>query len=510
MNESGFSWQRSTNSLLRGDARSLGTVIAAIAAIVTCLGAGAEIASAAPVFPLKASANGHYLVDQNNVPFRIQGDSPWELIHAVTATDADTYLANRAAKGFNTLLMELVERKSRAGSPAPADKNGDLPFLKQLGGSAYTGATVLADLSTPNDAYFAYVDTVLAKIAAQNMAMLITPLYVGYGGDTTPGVNNEGWSAEMNANSSASCYAYGQYVGDRYRNQKNIIWVEGGDWTLQPPTPTAMRTCMLQVMQGIKDGKGNGGSSVLQTAHWVRGQMSTDDAGFAPQMNVNSVYPFPTSVASMCRTAYGRSPVLPAYVIEAYYEGEHSMTRDGLRQENYYAVLECIGGYVFGNAPLWLFDVGWQTAMDAAGSLDTQRAGALLNALAWQNLVPSNLGTLAGTLLVTGGADIAAGGDVAAAASSTALVAYLPSTGTGTRAVTVNMAVLGGPGRARWYNPTNGIFTDITGGAYTLPNSGTQSFTSPGNNGTGTNDWVLVLDTASGALAPPTNLRVTP
>ncbi len=297
----------------------------------------------------------------------------------------------------------------------------------------------------------------------------------------------------MNANSSAQCYAYGQYVGDRYRNQKNIIWVEGGDWSLQAPTPAAIRTCGLQVMQGIKDGKGSGGSSALQTAHWIRGQISTDDAGFAGQVNVNSVYALPSAMATLCRTAYSRAPVLPAYVIEGYYEGEHAMTREGLRQEGYWAALSCIEGYVFGNAPLWLFDTGWQTALDAPGSQDMQRMGAVLDSVAWQNLVPSNLGALSGTVLVPG-SDIAQGGDVAAAASSTALVAYLPSTGTTARTITVTMSVLGAFARGRWYNPASGVYSDITGGAYSLANSGTHAFTTPGNNGTGTNDWVLVLD----------------
>ena len=195
--------------------------------------------------------------------------------------------------------------------------------------------------------------------------------------------------------------------------------------------------------------------------------------------------------------------MLPAYVIEAWYEGEHGITRAQLRQEDYQAALSCIGGYVFGNLPIWDFDTGWPAAMDATGSLDWQRAGALFDALPWHTLVPSNLGTLAGTVLVPG-ADIATGGDVAAAASPAALVAYLPSTGTAARTISVTMSVLSGPARARWFNPTSGAYTDLTGGAYSLPNSGTHAFTTPGNNSTGTNDWVLVIDTSSSSVASPT------
>jgi hypothetical protein len=58
-------------------------------------------------------------------------------------------------------------------------------------------------------------------------------------------------------------------------------------------------------------------------------------------------------------------------------------------------------------------------------------------------------------------------------------------------------SAMSGLSRARWYNPTSGVYTDITSGAYNLPNTGTHVFTSPGNNGTGYSDWALVLDRAT-------------
>lgn len=71
--------------------------------------------------------------------------------------------------------------------------------------------------------------------------------------------------------------------------------------------------------------------------------------------------------------------------------------------------------------------------------------------------------------------------------------AYFSSTGTGTRSITVNTGFFSGSGTARWFNPTSGAYTAI--GDFT--NSGSQSFGTPGNNGTGTNDWVLVLEVSS-------------
>jgi hypothetical protein len=49
---------------------------------------------------------------------------------------------------------------------------------------------------------------------------------------------------------------------------------------------------------------------------------------------------------------------------------------------------------------------------------------------------------------------------------------------------------LRGTAAARWLNPTTGSSTRIG----TFGNTGTQTFSPPGNNGTGYSDWVLVLE----------------
>jgi hypothetical protein len=43
---------------------------------------------------------------------------------------------------------------------------------------------------------------------------------------------------------------------------------------------------------------------------------------------------------------------------------------------------------------------------------------------------------------------------------------------------------------ARWFDPSNAAFTAIG----SFANTGTQTFTPPGNNGDGDGDWVLVLE----------------
>src|SRR6185503_12663127 len=55
-----------------------------------------------------------------------------------------------------------------------------------------------------------------------------------------------------------------------------------------------------------------------------------------------------------------------------------------------------IGGVVFGNNPVWLFDTarnpGWISALDSTGANDMKRMAVLLDLVPWQRLVPSGLG----------------------------------------------------------------------------------------------------------------------
>src|ERR1700740_248950 len=60
-----------------------------------------------PVYPLKASGNNRYLVDQNNTPFLMVGDSPQFLISNLSQKEAAAFMANRRSYGINTLWINL-------------------------------------------------------------------------------------------------------------------------------------------------------------------------------------------------------------------------------------------------------------------------------------------------------------------------------------------------------------------------------------------------------------------
>jgi hypothetical protein len=138
------------------------------------------------------------------------------LIVQLSKADVDVYLENRRQKGFNTILVNLIEHFF-ATNP-PRNFYGDAPFLT-------TG-----DFATPNEAYFAHAEYVIATAAQKGMLVLLTPAYMGVGG------GSQGWYQEMQANGATKLRAYGQYLANRFLAHDNILWVHGGDFSMATGT----------------------------------------------------------------------------------------------------------------------------------------------------------------------------------------------------------------------------------------------------------------------------------
>ena len=60
-------------------------------------------ASAQNLGKLEVSENGHFLQYADGSPFFYLGDTAWELFHRLNREQADTYLHDRAEKGYNVI-----------------------------------------------------------------------------------------------------------------------------------------------------------------------------------------------------------------------------------------------------------------------------------------------------------------------------------------------------------------------------------------------------------------------
>src|SRR3990167_2486878 len=425
---------------------------------VTLAQAG-EVSPAGPT-QLTASSSGRYLVDQNGVK---------------------QYLDNRQAKKFNTIMANLVEHKWKGdystfdvSGGAPSNIFGDKPFTSKI---SYNGVNYY-DLTATNDKYFDYAGQIIQEAANRDIYVFLYPLYLGLWSD-------EGWYAEAGANGTARCRTYGRYVGGKYKNLTNIVWVMSGD-----RNPTAAETdCHREMVAGIKENNPN----ALFTAHAKRNDSARDIFGGETWLNLNSTYTDYLGVPSESLNDYNRSPVMPAFLLEAIYEGESSINATGLRQQSYWSLFSGSTGQFFGHgtlsggSALWSFRSGWPTSMDATGSREQVHVKSLMDSRRWYRMLPDQ-----NKSVVLNGGGTTPNYIAALRASDGETVMVYISGGQ-----TVNMAmdkVSGGNAKAWWYNPRSGANTSI--GTFTA--SGSRNFSPPSSE-----DWVLVLDDATKNLSAP-------
>ncbi len=456
-------------------------------------------AQATASFPLRLSANGRYLVDAGGAPFLIHGDAGWSLIVQLTNADTDFYLEDRRQKGYNTVIANLLE--SFYSSNPPKNVYGEGPF------------TTPGDFATPNEAYFAHVDWVLSKAAEKGIVLFLNPAYAGYAG-TSDTINTDGWTAEIVNNGPTKCRNYGRYLGNRYKNFNNIVWVAGGDRTLSATATTSA----LEILRGIKDFA----PTHLWTAHWNNDMNSMDVPAFRPYMDLNGIYAYEGKsgyVHQRSLPQYNLADFKPIYLWESWYEGLNwsgiVTPRATVRRQAYETNLSGSTGehsgsnfvYVFGGPTGSGATYNWRDNLSSPSTLDMGFVRQLFANRPWQLLEPDQFHTA-----VTGGYGTFGQSNYVTAARTSdgsLVMAYVPSTGTGVRSLTVDLSKLSGVVTAQWYNPTNGTYSDIAGSP--LANSGSQTFATPGNNGSGTNDWVLVLSGPAVILdppSPPSGLRV--
>ena len=476
------------------------------------------------IFPLSLSSNGRHLRKSDGTPFLICGDSTWSLSVNLPAADQATFLDDCVAKGVTSVMSNAIEHHYTVVK-APKDVDGNLPFTQRMDAATYTGSpngtpsasgtqgqfsadnyssisTQSPDPTFINNTYWGRVDALLAACLSRNIAVFVWPMYLGFHG------GQEGWIAEMEQwdavtgaggftgqgfadPTKSKMWNYGAWLGARWAQYPNVIWVAGGDYgsnsqTLNAAQSAAVKSCI----DGVKSQQPNS----LWTAHWDRPCKSDDTLVSGTPWALNFCYT-DDNTAEATRAAYS-SAAKPAYLGENNYE-------DGLfggtlpfRKYLYWGFLGGIAGGFYGQEQLWRFDDGspgtlWSTLLTRQGRLDAARQYAFWSTRPWHRLVPNGLGGI-GTLITAGGGTASPQSTDYVAAAATPerdlLLAYVPPAHTGS--VTIDMTKLGASVTSRWFDPTNATFTAIG----TFANTGTRAFTTPGNNSAGEADWLLVLD----------------
>ncbi len=155
---------------------------------------------------LIVSENKRFLQFEDGTPFFYLGDTGWEFFHRLSYREAETYLENRRQKGFTVIQAVILAELDGLNTP---NRNGDRPLIDN-------------DPARPNEDYFAFVDSMIRLAASKGIFIGLLPTW----GDK---VDKAGWGRGPVVFTPEKATAYGTFLGKRYRNFPNIIWINGGD-----------------------------------------------------------------------------------------------------------------------------------------------------------------------------------------------------------------------------------------------------------------------------------------
>lgn len=438
---------------------------------------------------LRVSENNRYLVEADGAPFFWLGDTAWELFHRLDREEADYYLQNRADLGFTVIQAVVLAEEDGLNDPNPY---GEVPLFDQ-------------DPQRPNEAYFEHVDYIIARAAELGLYVAVLPTW----GDKW----NLKWGQGPEIFTPENALAFGEYLGNRYKDYPNIIWVVGGDRPIEEP---AHREIVISMADGLRMGDER---THLITFHPMGGQGSAeyfhDEEWLDFNMRQTGHTRAFTGRYEVVRTDYNREPIKPVIDAEPIYEDHpidfrreergHSTAAD-VRRPLYWNLFGGAFGHTYGHHSVWqMWEAGrrlvnhplmpWNEALYQPGAAQMQYGRKLMESRPFMSRIPDD------TILIphpVASSAVPGAGEYRYTATrdseGTYAMIYVPVG----RDFEVRMDAINGPEViAWWYNPRTGEVEQIG----TFSNNGTQTFSPPlpGEN----LDWVLVLDDASVNYPPP-------
>ncbi|MFT2008322.1 glycoside hydrolase family 140 protein [Pontibacter sp. 13R65] len=429
---------------------------------------------------LRVSQNGRYLEYTSGKPFFYLADTAWELFHRLNREEADLYLTNRAEKGFTAIQAVVLAEHNGLQDPNPY---GHTPLLHN-------------DPEQPVEAYFQHVDYIINKADDLGLHIALLPTW----GDK---LFKDKWGVGPEIFNEQKAYAFGHYIGNRYKTKQNIIWVVGGD---RNPRDHSEDVAVWRAMaKGITDAVG-GKDNAMMTFHpqtnsskWFHQDEWLDfnmlQTGHCPDVKV----------WEKISSDYQRYPVKPTMDGEPIYE-EIPVCFDikngypdpiDIRRRAYLSLFAGAHGHTYGCNNIWqMYDKHrkptleptkpWHESLDLPGAVAMTHVRKLMESRPMLERVPDQSLVVNAPDNYQERVQATRGTDYAFIYSAAGLPFELNMGKISGRKVT-----------ASWFDPRTGHIQK----AGTYKNKATVRFSPPAQEAG--QDWVLMLDDASRKLPVP-------
>lgn len=423
---------------------------------------------------LGISPDHHYLQTSDGQPFFWMGNTAWLMPEKLTREDVDLYLDTCKDQGYNVVQVQVVN---------------DVPSVNVYG-----------QRSGSNE-YWYHLDYIVNKANENGIYVAMVCIW------GTP-VKQGKMDVEL-------ARAYGEYLGTRYKDKKNVVWVIGGDvrGDVRPEIWEAVATSIKSVDENhLMTFHPYGRTSSLQwwnNSDWLDFNMfqsghrrydqlvGDDDDSRADKAEDNWRY---------VREAWAAKPVRPVLDGEPCYEdipqGLHNPSEPRWKAEDcrryaYWSVFEGACGHTYGHNSIMQFHSGegvgaydarksWKAALKDPGFCQMKYLRNLMEAFSCFNRVNAQDAVIGN-------------GDryerIAATKGTDFLLAY---TYTNSMIRLDLTSISGSRKQAWWYSPVDGSLEYI--GEF---KENVKTFSYPGPTGPGNDHVLIVTDWKSSPKVKP-------
>jgi len=484
---------------------------------VICLTNTTEL-SAGKLSSLRISENNRFLIRKDDGSgFFPLADTAWAIAWKLNRNEVEKYLRRRKDQKFN--MIALIAFPSYVSSKIVANVYGDNPFEADRGKWNPLRPIITPGGNPANSTeydYWDHLEYIIDASESRGMYVILLPTWGSYVAGDWGGKNTS--AIIFN---STNAYKYGRWIGQRFRNKKNVIWMMGGDRNAvygDKDYRDVFRAIAEGVADGEQDGKADYGTTLM--SYHPRKYMPNSSEWFHndPWLDFNSIQDQPKDQIAAIKLDYGLSPTKPTWLFEGRYENlvrKNAIYKDWqIRFQSYQTVFAGGFGITYGHTNIYGFDINeivksidpdkkWESSLDDPGTIDMQYLLKLMTSLSNdqfldripdQSLIDGDEGGVDGPegvrsnrLQATRGGK----GDYAMIYSANG------------RNIRVKMNRLSASlMNAFWFNPRNGKwriknrdFTDCRPFVKNIPSGPTapiREFDPPGKVADG-NDWVLIL-----------------
>lgn len=321
--------------------------------------------------PLRVSANGRHFETTGGKPWFWLGDTAWSLLTAYTPQEEDRYLAARAKTGF-TIVQVVAVWDGGTGS-----ENGINPNADTAGVQPWKNHDPLQ----PNEQYWKNVDRMVETARRDGLYIGLLPAWGSY-------VVNTKMLTMQNAE------AYGRWIGQRYKNDPNIVWIAGGDRDViwyGPGSEKYQNT--VNVWRALAKGlqEGDGGSHLIMLH--PGGVLRNNQAEKWLAADMIQTWAWYKDIPKNVTVDYNLKPTKPVILAEGAYEGgpeypTRPITPLLVRKQAYWTYLSG-GFYTYGQNASWRKSPDWEAQLNSPGAQNMGVLRKLFEKLKWWELQPN-------------------------------------------------------------------------------------------------------------------------